>query len=66
MGIVAEFTLGGTIGTDFGTLRPRQGRQVAWDVGVSRGLGDFATVDLRYYDSNDDPDTAVLTISVDF
>ena len=65
MGIVAEFTLGGKIGTDFGSYDLGKDK-VAWDVGVSRGLGDFATVDLRYYDSNDDPDTAVLTISVDF
>ena len=35
--------------------RPAARDKVAWDVGVSRGLGDIATVDLRYYDSNTIP-----------
>jgi uncharacterized protein (TIGR02001 family) len=66
VGIVAEFEVGGTIGTDFDTLELGEGSKVAWDLGISRGLGDFANVDLRYYDSNYDPDTVVLSIGADF
>jgi hypothetical protein len=39
---------------------------VAWDLGITRGLGDYASLDLRYYDSNYDDATGVVTISFDF
>jgi uncharacterized protein (TIGR02001 family) len=57
---------GGVIGTDFGTRDEGERDRVAWDLGVSRGLGDYATLDLRYYDSNYDDATGVVTISFDF
>ena len=66
VGIVAEFEAGGTIGTDFGTLELGEDDKVAWDLGLSRGLGEFANVDLRYYDSNYDPGRLVLSIGADF
>jgi uncharacterized protein (TIGR02001 family) len=56
---------GGTIGTDFGSLGLGNDK-VAWDLGVSRYVGDYVTLDLRYYDSNDDPASTVVSISADF
>ena len=66
VGFVAEFEVGGTIGTDFDSLELGDGAKVAWNLGVSRGLADFANVDLRYYDSNYDPGRLVLSIGADF
>ena len=66
VGIVAEFEVGGTIGSDFGTLDLGERDKVAWDLGLSRGLGEFANVDLRYYESNYDPGRLVLSIGADF
>jgi uncharacterized protein (TIGR02001 family) len=58
--------VGGAVGTDWGTEEWGEDDKVAWNAGVSRFLGDIATVDLRYHDSNYDPGTAVLTIYLDF
>lgn len=65
LGIPYDFTLSGTVASDFGT-RDFDDEVVAWDAGVSRGLGDLASVDLRYYDSNIMPGRAVVTIGLDF
>jgi uncharacterized protein (TIGR02001 family) len=62
----AEFSIGGTVGTDFGSMQLGEDDQVAWDVGLTRGLGDFAAVDLRYYHSTYEDGTAVLSIGIDF
>ena len=62
----AEFSLGGTVGTDFGTMDLGEDDQVAWDIGLTRGLGDFAAVDLRYYDSTYEGGQGVLSIGIDF
>ena len=58
--------VGGAVGTDWGSEEWGEDDKVAWDAGVTRGLSDIASVDLRYYDSNYDPGTAVLTIYLDF
>lgn len=58
--------VGGAVGTDWGSEEWGEADKVAWNAGVTRGLGDFASVDLRYYDSNYDPGTAVLSIYMDF
>lgn len=58
--------IGGVIGTDFGTRDEGTRDRVAWDLGVTRTLTDFANVDLRYYDSNYDDATGVVTINLDF
>ena len=63
---LTDWEVGGTVGTDFGSLELGEDDKVAWDVGVTRALGDFAAVDLRYYDSNYDPDRGVVTIGMDF
>jgi uncharacterized protein (TIGR02001 family) len=63
---LTDWEVGGTVGTDFGTQELGEDDKVAWDVGVTRALGDFAAVDLRYFDSNYDPDRGVLTIGLDF
>jgi hypothetical protein len=63
---LTDWEVGGTVGTDFGTLELGEDDKVAWDIGVTRALGDFAAVDLRYYDSNYDPDRGVVTIGMDF
>ena len=42
--------VGGAIGTDFGSEEWGNDDKVAWDAGVTRGLGEIASVDLRYYD----------------
>lgn len=60
-----DWEVGGSIGTDFGSLDLGRDR-VAWDVGVARYFAYFDTVDLRYYDSDDDPDTVVVSLSADF
>lgn len=64
--VFTDFLVGGTVGTDLGTEDWGDDDKVAWDLGISRGLGDLATVDLRYYDSNYDPARGVLSISLDF
>jgi uncharacterized protein (TIGR02001 family) len=58
--------VGGAVGSDFGSEEWGKDDKVAWNAGVTRGLGDFASVDLRYHDSNYDPGTAVLSIFLDF
>jgi uncharacterized protein (TIGR02001 family) len=58
--------VGGVVGTDFGTRDFGEHDRVAWDLGITRGLGDYASLDLRYYDSNYDDATGVVTISFDF
>ncbi len=63
---LTDWSVGGTLGTDFGTLDLDDGAEVAWDLGVTRALGDFAGVDLRYYDSNYEGPRGVLSIAVDF
>jgi uncharacterized protein (TIGR02001 family) len=60
------WTLGGAVGTDWGSEEWGEDDKVAWNAGLTRGLGDIASVDLRYHDSNYDPGTAVLTIYLDF
>ncbi len=62
---LTDFSVGGTLGTDFGTFDLGDNK-VAWDLGVTRALGDFAEVDLRYYDANDEPARGVLSVAVDF
>ena len=59
-------SVGGTLGTDFGTLDLGKDDEVAWDLGVSRTLGDIGLVDLRYYNSNYEGARGVLSIAVDF
>lgn len=63
--VLGDYDLSGTVGSDFGTLDEDRDR-VAWDFGVSRGLGSAGTVDLRYHDSTLDPARAVLSIGLDF
>ena len=63
---LTDWEVGGTVGTDFGTQELGEDDKVAWDIGVTRALGDFAAVDLRYYDSNYDPGRLVLAIGGDF
>lgn len=58
--------VGGSVGSDFGSEDWGDDDKVAWDAGVTRAIGDKATVDLRYYDSNYDPGTAVLTLALNF
>jgi uncharacterized protein (TIGR02001 family) len=58
--------VGGAVGTDWGSEDWGEDDKVAWNAGVTRTLGDIASVDLRYHDSNYDPGTAVLTIYLDF
>ena len=58
--------VGGAVGTDWGSEEWGEDDKVAWNAGVTRGIGDVASVDLRYHDSNYDPGTAVLTIYLDF
>lgn len=53
------------LGSDFGTLDYGKDKY-AWNIGVSRGFADAATLDLRYQDSNLDPARAVMTLSLDF
>ncbi len=65
LAFLTDFNVGGEVGTDFGTMDLGSDK-VAWDLGVSRTLGDFALVDLRYYDSNYDPGRGVLSIAIDF
>lgn len=59
------FEVGGSVGTDFGTKDWGERDKVAWDFGVSRGVGEIATVDLRYHDSNYDPGRLVLSMDID-
>jgi len=63
--VLEDYTLDGTFGTDFGTLDFGKDK-VGWDIGVARGLGEIATLDLRYHDSNVDPGRAVVSVSLDF
>jgi uncharacterized protein (TIGR02001 family) len=60
------WSAGGTIGADFGTHDLPDGDKYAWDLGVSRYIGDYVTLDVRYYDSNYDEDTFVASIAADF
>ncbi len=59
------WTVGGKLGGDFGS-NGDDSDQLAWDLGVNRTLGDFANVDLRWYDSNFDSGKAVVAVGVDF
>lgn len=59
------YEAGGNVGTDFGSHGYDEDK-VAWDFGVSRTLGDVASIDLRYYDSNLDDPKGALTLAVDF
>ena len=59
------WSVGGTLGNDFGT-NGEDAHQIAYDLGITRALGDFANVDLRWYDSNFDHGQAVLTVGADF
>ena len=59
------WSVGGTLGTDFGT-NGEDADQVAYDLGVTRALGDFANVDLRWYDFELRLRPAVLTMGADF
>lgn len=61
-----RFEVGGAVGTDFGSEEWGDDDKVAWNVGATKGLGELATVDLRYHDSNYDPGRLVLSMSVDF
>lgn len=61
-----QFEVGGSVGTDFGTADWGERDKVAWDAGISKGLGKLATVDLRYHDSNYDPGRVVLSMDLDF
>ena len=63
---VEVWEVGGAVGTDWGSEEWGEDDKVAWNAGVTRSVGDVASVDLRYYDSNYDPGTAVLTIYLDF
>jgi len=58
--------VGGAVGTDFGSDDLGDGDKLAWNAGVTRGLGDFASIDLRYYDSNYEAGTGVLGLYFDF
>jgi uncharacterized protein (TIGR02001 family) len=60
------FTVGGTVGTDFGSLEEGDDDKVAWDVGVSYSFTEIATADLRFHDSNYDPGRLVVSIGIDF
>ena len=42
--------VGGAVGTDWGSEEWGEDDKVAWNAGVTRGLGDVASVDLRYHD----------------
>lgn len=53
------------LGWDFGTLDLGKDK-FAWNLGVSRGFAEAATLDLRYHDTNLDPARAVVTLSLDF
>jgi uncharacterized protein (TIGR02001 family) len=58
--------VGGAVGTDWGSEDWGEDDKVAWNAGVTRYVGEVASVDLRYHDSNYDPGTAVLSIFLDF
>jgi uncharacterized protein (TIGR02001 family) len=60
------YEVGGNIGSDFGSRDLGEGDKVAWNLGVSRTLGDNANVDLRYYESNYDPSRGVVALNLDF
>lgn len=62
----ASWAVDGAVGTDFGSLEPESDEKVAWNLGVTRALGDLAALDLRYHDSTSDPARLVATISLDF
>ena len=66
VGFLTAYSVGGTLGTDFGTLDLGKDDEVAWDLGVSRTLGEIGLVDLRYYDSNYEGARGVLSIAVYF
>jgi uncharacterized protein (TIGR02001 family) len=60
-----RWIIAGTLATDFGSYG-YDDDMVAWDAGVTRTLGDFAWVDLRYYDTNIFAARGVVAIGVDF
>lgn len=66
LGFAEVWTVGGAVGTDFGSEDWGEDDKVAWNAGVTRGVGEIASVDLRYHDSNYDPGTTVLTLYLDF
>ena len=66
LSFVEVWEVGGAVGTDWGSEEWGEDDKVAWNAGVTRSVGDVASVDLRYYNSNYDPGTAVLTIYLDF
>lgn len=61
----SQWLLGGTLATDFGSYGYDE-NLIAWDAGVTRTLGGFAWVDLRYYDTSIFDAHGVVTIGVDF
>jgi uncharacterized protein (TIGR02001 family) len=66
LALPAEFGLGGTVGTDFGSLNLPDGTKYAWDIGLARPIVGAATGDLRWHDSNYDAGRLVLSIAFDF
>ncbi|WP_160116079.1 TorF family putative porin [Candidatus Halocynthiibacter alkanivorans] len=58
-----DVTVSGRIGTDLGT-KGLSDDLVAWDIGTSRDLTNFAAIDLRYHDSNLDDGKFALTIKL--
>jgi uncharacterized protein (TIGR02001 family) len=65
LNLTSEWIIDGTLGTDWGTYG-YDDDLVSWDAGVTRTLGDFAWVDLRYYDTNLFVSRGVVSIGVDF
>jgi uncharacterized protein (TIGR02001 family) len=65
LSFASVWSVGGKLGGDFGT-NGEDSDELAWDGGVNRTLGDFANVDLRWYDSNFDSGKAVVALGVDF
>ncbi len=56
-----------SIGTDFGSdAEEGDPDKVAVDAGITRSILEKAWIDLRYYDSNYDPETVVATLGIDF
>jgi uncharacterized protein (TIGR02001 family) len=68
-GLPWDLAASGSIGTDFGTLTDEEEdgeTKYAWDAGLSKTFADeTVTLDLRYYDSNQDPARIVGSISFD-
>jgi len=61
-----QWAVSGALGADTGDFEPELGREVEWDLGVTRSVGESGWIDVRFYDSNQEHWTWALSAGMDF